>query len=186
MQSVAEDGRVPLPIAVRLERYDASWPVLADEEITRFRANAKSVIRVHHIGSTSIPGLAAKPILDLLPVISDMNALHREQVAIESLGYICHGAFGIEGRCYFTRNDPESGDRIANIHCFAEGDPHVERHLAFRDYLRSSTQLTKEYELVKQRCAALHPDNSHSYSDCKDAWIKAVEAEALAWFEGQT
>lgn len=173
---------MPLPIAVRLEPHNLDWHTLAAEEANRFRLNAKSVICVHHIGSTSIPGILAKPILDLMPVVSNIHALNRERMAIESLGYNYHGAFGIEGRCYFTRNDQKTGKRIANIHCFAADDPHIMRHLAFRDYICSSPQLAKEYEQEKQRCAALHPDSSHAYSDCKDAWIKLIEADAISWF----
>ncbi len=175
---------MPLPIAVQLQPHDSNWSKLAAEEANRFRSNAKSVIRVHHIGSTSIPGIMAKPVLDLMPVVSDIHALGLATASIEGPGYEFHGAFGIEGRCYFTRDDPKTGKRIANVHCFAEGDPHIARHLAFRDYLRSTSRLAKEYEREKLRCAALHPDDSHAYSNCKDAWIKPIEAEAIAWFKG--
>ncbi len=169
------------PISVTLAAYNAEWPAIAAKYILELRTLSSVVLDVHHIGSTSVAGLAAKPIIDLIPVIKSLAELDNLQTQIEDLGYQWHGEFGISGRRYCTLSDG-TGIRQVQLHCFEEGSPHIERHLAFRDYLRVHTAVAKAYEIEKRRAARLHPDNSHAYSDEKGEWILSVETEALTWY----
>ncbi len=137
-------------------------------------------MNVHHIGSTAVPRLFAKPIIDLMPVVGDLNDLDSQRQHIEALGYTWHGELGIPGRRYCTLAD-EAGVRTVQLHFFKVDSLHAERHLAFRDYLRAHPAVACAYAVEKHRAQALHPANSHAYADEKDMWIRDMETKALMW-----
>jgi GrpB-like predicted nucleotidyltransferase (UPF0157 family) len=166
---------VPAPIKVELVAHSSEWARLAREEISRLAgALGPNVIAIHHIGSTAIPGICAKPILDLMPDASVLVELHAARPTLEALGYEWWGEYGIAGRRYCTLNDSATGRRMIQLHCFQTGNPEIERHLAFRDYLRANLAVASEYDREKRRCRDLHPEDSHAYTDEKSAWIESV------------
>jgi len=138
------------------------------------------VLAVHHIGSTAIPGICAKPVIDMLAVVADLTAVDRRTAEMEQLGYEVMGELGIAGRRYFRRDD-SAGRRTHQIHAFGDGSPHVTRHLAFRDFMRASPAFADQYGNLKRELAEANPHDMHAYMDGKDSFIKEVEARALEW-----
>lgn len=141
------------------------------------------LIVIHHIGSTAIPGMHAKPVIDMMAVVPDVAALDGCAGRMEALGYEAMGEFGIVGRRYYRR-DAAAAQRTHQVHAFAIGSPHVLRHLAFRDFMRAHPATAREYAALKLRLAAQFTDDMDGYIDGKDAFIKNVEAQALAWAAG--
>jgi GrpB-like predicted nucleotidyltransferase (UPF0157 family) len=141
-------------------------------------------VTIHHIGSTAIPGIAAKPVIDLIPVVRDVAAVDASNAALQALGYEPMGEFGIAGRRFF-RKDNAGGERSHHLHVFQIGSPQIARHLAFRDFLRAHREYAAQYEALKLRLAELHPADIAAYCDGKDAFIKAMDARAAAWSEAR-
>jgi GrpB-like predicted nucleotidyltransferase (UPF0157 family) len=137
---------------------------------------------IQHIGSTAIAGIKAKPTIDLLPRVHSLGVLDGQADAVRALGYRWRGEFGIAGRRLFTRDDPATEQRLFNVHAFEYGAAEIDRHLAFRDYLRAHAHEARMYEQEKETAAKLHPNDVLAYNAAKSAWIKACEARALAWW----
>jgi GrpB-like predicted nucleotidyltransferase (UPF0157 family) len=172
------------PIPVVLAAYNPAWPHIAAAHADHLQTLGSILVTVHHIGSTAVPGLAAKPIIDLMPLIDDLGNLDRECWRVEALGYNCHGELGISGRRYCTLSDA-MGFRIVQLHFFEANSREVVRHIAFRDYLRAHPETASAYEKEKRRARDLHPNNSHAYTDEKAAWVQDMEVKAVTWFAEQ-
>jgi GrpB-like predicted nucleotidyltransferase (UPF0157 family) len=176
---------MPPPIAVELAEYDSTWPPLAALHSGHLAALGDLLEVVHHIGSTAIKGILAKPIIDLLPVVTNLELLEQRRTVLERLGYQWHGEYGLPGRRYCLLEDA-AGRRIVQAHFFEAGSFEITRHLAFRDYLRDHPIVAMEYEDEKCRAFALFPHDSHAYTAEKAAFIKRIEAQALHWVSSRT
>lgn len=167
------------PEVVRVVPWDPAWAAQFEAERERLRhALDGVVVAVHHVGSTAVPGLAAKPILDLLLEVSDLTSLDARAGAVEALGYTAMGEYGIPGRRYFRRDDAQ-GVRTHHVHAFRACDEHVARHLAFRDHLMAHPAVAREYAALKLALAARHPADSRAYSGAKDAFVREHLTRAL-------
>ncbi len=158
---------------IEVVEYDPSWPERFESEKKRLVDTLGSiVIEVHHIGSTAVPGLVAKPIIDILIEVQDLTALDACNGEMEAIGYTVKGEFGIPGRRYFQKG---GSDRTHQVHAFTRHDDNVIRHIAFRDYLLSFPAIAEEYAVLKKRVAKQCNDDIEKYCDGKDAFIKHHE-----------
>lgn len=159
--------------------YSTEWPQQFELEATLLRdCLGVKITRCHHIGSTSVPGLAAKPIIDILLEVQSVKALDGFDEEMRSLGYQPKGEFGIPGRRYF----PKGGDeRTHHVHAFASGDPHIKKHLAFRDYLRAHPAAVAEYTAVKTAASAAYETDPEGYVAFKHAFVEQMVADAVHW-----
>lgn len=158
--------------------HDPNWNHAYESEAKLIAAALGfNVVAVHHIGSTAIPDIYAKPVIDFLVEVRDINEVDGQSAAMKKLGYEVMGEFGIPGRRYFRKDNP-AGVRTHQVHTFAAGSDQVTRHLAFRDYLIEHPDVALEYSNLKRNLAEKHPDNPDAYMDGKDDFIKSVDARA--------
>jgi GrpB-like predicted nucleotidyltransferase (UPF0157 family) len=174
----------PSVIPVELVPHRDEWAAMAKAESARIGGIlGENLIAVHHVGSTAIPRIMAKPIVDLMPMVKDIANIDADESAFRDLGYKWHGAFGLEGRRFCTKADPKTAKRIFQLHIFQEPNDSAHRMLAYRDYMRAHPLAAKAYEMEKIRAASLQPGDTTKYNAEKNDWIKRAEADALVWYD---
>jgi len=166
---------------VILKPHDPRWASeFARESAVLASALGGAISVIHHVGSTAILGIHAKPIIDMLAVTEDLSFLDESTTPITNLGYEALGEFGISGRRYF-RKDNSAGERTHQIHAFQIGSAQITRHLAFRDYLLAHPTVAHDYDMLKHRLTAKFPKDIRSYTNGKDSFIKDIDSHAAAW-----
>ncbi len=161
--------------------YNEKWAQMFIEEAERLNHILKNdIIDIHHIGSTSVPGLKAKPIIDIQIVVKDINRVERYHMEMKQIGYDPKGENGIVGRRYFQKG---GDNRSHHVHIYQKGSYEITRHLAFRDYLKSHPDEMKNYGEVKEKLAQQFPYDIESYINGKDYLVKDIELKALAWYK---
>jgi GrpB-like predicted nucleotidyltransferase (UPF0157 family) len=166
--------------AVRIVAYDPEWPVQAADELRRLeKALGTVAVRLEHIGSTAVPGLAAKPILDLQLSVAAVEQRARYVEPLERLGYLFAPAPESPDHHFFAK--PPERPRSHHLHVCEGASHHELRHLAVRDFLRSHDDEAASYAALKRQAVARHPQDRLAYLAGKDAYVAGLEARALAW-----
>jgi len=164
-------------MSITIIPYDTNWPVLfAQEAETLYAIFGDLVVDIHHIGSTAIPGMQAKPVIDMLPVVKDITQVENYTQQMKAAGCMPKGEYGIPFRCYFQKEN--AGIRTHNIHIYESGNPEIARHIAFRDYMRSHSEEAQAYGALKQQLAAIFPDDMMAYCNGKDDFICDIDHKA--------
>lgn len=164
---------------VEVVPYNPEWKV----EFNRIKEQLLSyigdlILKIEHVGSTSIEGLAAKPIIDIDVVMESYEDFPRIVERLQLHGYVHQGNLGIEGREAFKRSYDDGFMKYHLYVCPKDGKGYLE-HIAFRDYLRSNTAARKEYEEIKQRLAQEYRYDIDAYCEGKTAFVDTVLTKAM-------
>lgn len=154
--------------------YDPLWPIQFEALAHRIKMRCgSSLVAIHHVGSTAVPGLWAKPILDIdLEILPEK--FERVKVQLVTLGYTHEGNLGIEGREAFKTS--LTGWPKHHLYVCPTTSRELKRHLAFRDALRQDDDLRDTYSRIKQAAATHHPTDIDAYIDEKGVWIATIYA----------
>jgi GrpB-like predicted nucleotidyltransferase (UPF0157 family) len=145
------------------------------------------LLDIHHIGSTSVPGLKAKPVIDIMPIVSDINEVNKFDDQMKALGYESLGENGIVERRFFRKDNEALGKRTHHVHVFDQhSHDEIVRHLAFKAYLIANPDIANHYGNLKSRLAATYPNDIDSYINGKNDFIKNTEKLAVAWYKGKS
>ncbi len=156
---------------VVLAPHDTAWADQFQQLADQMKdACGDRLVAIHHIGSTSVPGLVAKPLIDMMPELRRHEDGPILAPLLEPLGFVYFGAYGIDGRHFFRRKAAVD----VNAHMFETGHLEIERHVVFRDALRSDANLLAAYQSLKEELALRFPNDVDSYARSKSDFIEGV------------
>jgi GrpB-like predicted nucleotidyltransferase (UPF0157 family) len=162
---------------IQLMDYSAEWPALFVREATRIRAVlGDRVLMLEHVGSTSVPGLAAKPIIDIILAVADSADEAAYVPAMESAGYVLH----IREPEWHQHRLFKGSDTNINLHVYSFGCPEMDKMLVFRDWLRSNDADRELYERTKRELAKQTWKYVQNYADAKTSVVEQIVARARA------
>src|SRR5215471_7951868 len=190
MESLEQRIRRAVQEDVAIVPYDPRWPELFRREKEHLLSclPAELIRRVEHFGSTAVPGLAAKPVVDLLVEVADLQAT-RTRIAplLQSQGYDyfwrpTHGDDGPPFYAWFIKRDSSSGTRTHHIHMVEAGFVEHWDRLLFRDYLVAHPEAARQYQGIKVRLASDHPNDRVAYTERKAEFVARVTEQARRFF----
>jgi GrpB-like predicted nucleotidyltransferase (UPF0157 family) len=160
---------------IRLVEYDPCWPEMFAAHAAKIRqALGDVVLRLEHIGSTSVPGLAAKSIVDILLVVADSGDESAYLAPMEAAGYVLR----VREPNWFEHRMFRTPERDVHVHVYSSGCTEIDRYLIFRDRLRSNDLDRERYKDTKRRLAAQDWPDMNFYADAKSDVVEAIIAAA--------
>lgn len=169
--------------------HDPVWPSRFVREAGGLLAIfGDALLGLHHIGSTAVPGLVAKPILDVALDVRSLALADARRGPAEAAGFAWRGEAGVSGRRYLEarrRAGPEDDAYVVHVHAFEAGTPQAWRHVDFRDYLLHHPERADAYGALKGELAVRFRDDRAGYTDAKTAFVRETEALARAWRGGR-
>src|SRR5438309_5050853 len=163
--------------------YDPNWPTSFEQERIRLKnALGSFALAIENVGSTAVPGLPSKPIIDLLVGVPDLEEIGERCIGpIETLGYnyVPEYASWLPGELFFRKGPP--GPWTHHLHLMEPSHPRWEALLVFRDYLRAHPEAARAYADIKRALAASSKDNIEAYRNGKSTFVEETTAKARAW-----
>ncbi len=170
--------------SIELVPHSPLWAQQFEEEAASLTAVFQPIlVSAHHIGSTSIPGILAKPIIDIILVVTSITAVRKLIEPMAVLGYVSKGENGIPGRHYFRKGGDER--HTHHVHTYGKHHPAIARHLDFRDYLRHHPEQSLAYSQLKKRLAQQFVNDTENYTNSKSAFIEGIVSKARLWRQKQ-
>ena len=168
---------------VTVTDYNPRWPELYRQEAARLEAAlGDNLVRMFHMGSTSVPGLRAKPVIDIMGLVWDLKKVEDCRPAFEELGYKVLGECGIPGRRYMRRGG-DGTPRTHHVHLHQFDDSrNILKDIAFREFLRCHPEQAAAYGALKSRLAWEFPEDYMGYCRGKEKFVEQLSKQALAWF----
>ncbi len=168
--------------SITIVDYDPRWPTLFDNEAAAVEAAIGPWVTggIHHVGSTAVPGMAAKPIIDIHVGVADLKSALPCIAVLAPLEY-CYAPYRPEIMHWFCKPDPAA--RTHHLHLVPTGSLRYREELAFRDYLRQHTAQAHAYEQLKRALAERFPDDREAYTDGKSEFVLQVTKRALSDFD---
>ena len=164
-----------------VKKYSQNYPKMYEEEKVKIESILKdNLVSIYHIGSTSVPNLKSKPIIDIMVSVNSLEMVDENKDEFIKIGYEYLGEFGIKGRRYLRKGGDE---RTHQIHIFSKSDEYnLKRHLAVKNYLIKHPEVAKVYGDLKESLAKKYPFDIEAYCDGKERFMKELEKKALEEF----
>jgi GrpB-like predicted nucleotidyltransferase (UPF0157 family) len=160
---------------VRLEPYTPEWAQLYQRERARLAAALGAhMLEIEHVGSTAIPGILAKPVLDIAAAVDSFEAAVVCVAPLEALGYAYRGENGIPRRHYFVLRAPDGETTRVHLHMLEMESAEWKNHLLFRDHLRAHPQDAHAYQALKQQLMEQHRHDRAAYTEGKAAFVARI------------
>jgi GrpB-like predicted nucleotidyltransferase (UPF0157 family) len=158
---------------VKVVLHDPEWEQKFKNEAKKIKKIFKEIlVDIYHIGSTAVPTIKAKPIIDIMMEVKDINKVDSYNKQMEELGYVALGEYGIPKRRFFQKGGSK---RTHHVHIFEKGNPQIKRHIDFRDYLISHPKVAGEYSRIKEKLAKKYRYDIDKYQEGKESFIKKID-----------
>jgi len=173
-----------MPREMNVVPYDPNWPALYRQEKALLEGVLGNLILdIQHFGSTAIPGMSAKPTIDVMVQVQDIEAVDAYTDAMIQTGYFAKGENGIPGRRAFTRLKDDGENHFSHVHIYEPSNPHVTDELMFRDFLRVNGESFQQYEKMKLAASAHYRFSPKEYTDAKTECIMVIMAKAKQFYQ---